>query len=87
MVTFVQNSKGLIEKLRSGLWPNKKGTGNSTPKHPDRWTGRDLLSDAREADRLEGPAIKKDLFMNLEEFYETEFRKMCWNVHVPELLL
>lgn len=81
MVTFVQNSKGLIEKLRSGLWPNKKGTGNSIPKHPNRWTGRDLLSDAREADRLEGPAIKKDLFMGLEEFYETEFRKMCWNVH------
>jgi hypothetical protein len=80
MVSFVQNSKGLVDTMRSGLWPAKDPT-KSTPKHPNRWTGHDLLVDARAADRFEGRAIEKDLFMTLEEFYETEFRKMCWNVH------
>ena len=81
MVSFVQNSKGLVDTMRSGLWPNKDPNAKSAPKHPNRWTGRNLLADVREADRFERRTIEKDLFMPLEEFYETEFRKMCWNVH------
>src|SRR5262249_44929239 len=49
IVTFVNKSKTLIDSMRSGLWPTPKGT----PRHPERWTNQNLLSDAREADLLE----------------------------------
>jgi hypothetical protein len=77
LVNFVSRSKSLIDSMRSGLWPTSRGT----PKHPDRWTNQDLLSDSREADRLERASVTSELLMSLEEFYETEFRRMCWNVH------
>jgi hypothetical protein len=30
---------------------------------------------------IAGLNIEKDLGMSLEEFYETEFRQVCWSVH------
>lgn len=46
---------------------------NGQPRHPSRWTGRDLLADAREADRAGGH--------QLERFYETRYRELCWSTH------
>jgi hypothetical protein len=46
MISFIQNQKALVERMRLNLW-NKS-------KHPDRWTNQDLLSDTRKADSLEG---------------------------------
>jgi hypothetical protein len=60
-----QRSRATIERCRAQFgW---KG-------HPDRWTGRGLLDDARAADKLENG-------FRFEEWYETRYREVCWNVH------
>ena len=64
---FAQQSKATIESRRDKYWPKR-----SRP-HPDRWTGRGLGADASEADKLEN--------LKLREFYETDYRILCWNVH------
>lgn len=63
-------------------WVEKRKDGTDKPNHPDRWTSRDLGSDAREADKVqaqwtpaEGPPIR------LERFYETRYRELCWDTH------
>jgi hypothetical protein len=71
---FVQNKKARIQKKRLALW--------NTIRHPSRWTGnRSLLADVIEADRQYGSAISADLKMTLEEYYETEYRRLNWFVH------
>jgi hypothetical protein len=65
---FVQQNQASIRTQRFSLWPSCKG------RHPSRWTGQaNLLSDIREADRLQGT--------KLEEFYETRYRQICWDIH------
>lgn len=50
--------------------------------HPERWTSRrNLLDDVREVDRLSGSEIERHLGKKLEEFYETQYRRLNWNVH------
>jgi hypothetical protein len=51
-------------------WTRNNGTG----RHADRWTDRSLADDAERADNYETG-------LDLEETYETSFRKMCWFVH------
>jgi len=81
---FVRVHRERIHALRRSHWPQRSSTPDTSaqaPRHPDRWTGQDLLSDAREADALEGRNLVSLLGIGLEEFYETEFRRICWSVH------
>jgi hypothetical protein len=70
--TFYKKKKHQVEKKRRELWPN--GT-------PMRWSGNQLLIDIQEADRLLSHAIKEELSMSLEDFHETEYRRLHWYVH------
>jgi hypothetical protein len=82
-VDFIDREEANVELMRKGLWPytgsdpkrQSKGT------HPDRWTGNSLSTDVIKADSLHGPEIKKIFGSNLEEFYETEYRRLNWSVH------
>jgi hypothetical protein len=68
MMTYATREKDRIEKLRLRWWPNENG------RHPrNRWTGRDLGTDARDADKL--------LPEGFEEFYRLRNPQLCWNVH------
>jgi len=69
LVEFVSRWEERIERKREEFWPNKEGHG----QHPMRWTGRGLPEDLQQVDRLEGT--------DLERFYETEVRRMNWQVH------
>ena len=71
-VEFFKNRKDAIKAQRTALW---KG------EHPNRWTGRSLLADVIEADRVLGEKIRKELGESLREYYETEYRRMNWYVH------
>lgn len=80
IVTFVQNQESIINEMRKVLWTDPKDP--SKGRHPERWTDRrNLLQDVQEADRLHGSIIEAYFGSNLEEFYETEYRRMNWNVH------
>lgn len=68
MMAFATREKDRIEKLRLRWWSNENG------RHPrNRWTGRDLGTDAKEADKL--------LPEGFEEFYRLRYPQLCWNVH------
>jgi hypothetical protein len=71
-IGFIANRRSKIEAQRKALW---KG------RHPNRWTARYLRDDVREADRLLGGEIRKELGHTLTEYYETEYRRMNWYVH------
>lgn len=80
IVLFVQNEEAVISDMRQKLWPDLSDPNKG--RHPERWTDRrTLLQDVQEADRLHGTVIESHLGSNLEEFYETEYRRMNWNVH------
>ncbi|HMI84652.1 MAG TPA: DUF5677 domain-containing protein [Polyangiaceae bacterium] len=68
---FIATHQATIQAERLKYW----GKAN---EHPNRWTARDLLTDAREADKL-APGLR------LEEYYETLYRYICWNVHGSSL--
>jgi hypothetical protein len=70
--TFYKKKKYQVEKKKRELWSN------STPM---RWSGNQLLVDIQEADRLLDHAIKEELNMSLEDFHETEYRRLHWYVH------
>jgi Family of unknown function (DUF5677) len=77
VVEFVAREKKEIERLRKKLgWIRKDGTA----RHPERWTNRALSDDAKRVDKL-GYAF------GFENFYETEYRKLCWHVHGSALPL
>lgn len=69
LVDFCSRWKATIEAKRKSFWPAKSGKG----RHPMRWTDQDLGTDLRRVDRLEGT--------DLERFYETEYRRMNWQIH------
>lgn len=73
-------------KIRSGICENNSGwveTGNpNKDRHPERWTNRPtLLDDIKAADDLHGSIIERHFGSNLEYFYETEYRRLNWNIH------
>jgi hypothetical protein len=49
--------------------------------HPDRWTGASLLADCGVADKLEPYSVLAALNMALEEFYESQIRRINWTLH------
>lgn len=68
---FVRRESEKIHALRLRFWPNANPP--DTGRHPDRWTGRNLLEDCKKADS-HAP-------FELERFYETTYRHMNWNIH------
>jgi hypothetical protein len=69
---FRDQHKGIIPALRAKHWNGK---------HPDRWTGNSLPVDCRTADELEPARIPAQLGMGLNEFYETQIRRINWSIH------
>jgi uncharacterized protein DUF5677 len=63
---YIQKEGPGIRVARQRLWP-------PDGRHPDRWSRRNLGDDCRGADRLEN--------QGLEDFYETQYRQMNWNIH------
>ena len=75
-IEFIEKNKNRIEKKRIELWPQYKGS------HPgNRWTGLNLLKDAKIVDGHMRDFIIDGFSMSLTEFYETEFRQINWYVH------
>jgi len=64
--SFVAGSGDAIRERRKTLWPPRG-------KHPQRWSGRNLLDDCRRADQLES--------LHLEHCYQVEYRQMNWSIH------
>ncbi|MEW6737832.1 MAG: hypothetical protein AB1489_41510 [Acidobacteriota bacterium] len=78
---FIDNNEAHLLNQRRTLWPSHVSN-SGAPKHPERWTGSgELLTDVRAADRAGGSLIKTIVGMPLEEFYESEYRRLSWNVH------
>lgn len=70
-ITFAQREAARVNAARIARgWTRSNGD----PRHPDRWTTRNLGDDAKRADGFE-PNV------NLERAYELSYRKMCWYVH------
>jgi hypothetical protein len=54
---------------RAKRWPTRKGK----VRHADRWTGRDLGTDATEAEKLAARGFV--------DFYANHYQRICWYVH------
>ncbi len=76
---FHDRNKASIEITRRATWPTGKNAIKA--RHPEHWTGRNLLEDIEEVDRLYGPQIEDELGYSLHEFYRTRFRKLNWYIH------
>jgi hypothetical protein len=72
MLDFYTQQTPLIGALHSSHGWNR---------HPDRWTGRNLLDDCVVADGLAGPMIRAEMEMTLSEFYQTQIRRLNWQIH------
>jgi hypothetical protein len=72
MVDFYEEQKPLIDKLRAS---------QGWKKHPERWTGRNLLDDCAVADGLAGQMIGSEMELSLCEFYHTQIRRLNWQIH------
>jgi len=70
LIQFIERDTKRVEALRVKYWPGKKGTGH----HPSRWTGHDLEHDARAATKLFPDG-------EFDEFYATQYSRLCWNTH------
>lgn len=73
--SFAAKEEATIVKMRNVLWPQLSGG------HPNRWTGKSLDRDVLAADNSWGDEIATEFGESLTEFYETEYRRMNWNVH------
>jgi hypothetical protein len=77
---YFNREKGLTDDMRRRLWPNKKNPAKAA--HPSRWTGNsDLSVDVKQADKLFGAEIQKQLGCGLLEYYRTRYRQMNWLIH------
>lgn len=73
IIAFADRNQGHVEALRKARgWIDSKNSDKT--RHPDRWTDRNLLSDAREAD-------KHCVTFQFEDFYELRYRELCWTAH------
>lgn len=79
MQEAITNNEPLINQQRLHLWPRKNGV----PKHPDRWTGRNLWEDIDyiTKNKLEEPTILKIIGNDLRKIYKQTYKLMCWNTH------
>jgi hypothetical protein len=74
---FYITRKPDIEEMRKKWWPDK-----DPKQHPKRWTGRkSLRKDIEEADRVCGSDIGAELGSTLSEYFQTQYRKMNWQIH------
>ena len=78
---FVAENRERILKRRAELEWTRIEKGKTKIIHPSRWTNQNLLYDIRKADSLAGNMIIRHLGVSLEEFYETEYQSLCWQVH------
>ena len=77
-VVLLQTTSLVSKRVEAVFWPGKR----QTNKHPERWTGRvNLLEDVNAADLLLGDKIRSYLGVNLEQFYEFDYRRLNWFVH------
>lgn len=67
---FLAGQQTRIEELRVRYWPDRRGRG----RHPNRWTGNDLGTDASAATQLfpEG---------EFDRYYATRYPQLCWSTH------
>ena len=79
--SFIAGHRHEIIEQREALGWVKIENGIKKTFHPDRWSNSGLLDDLRSADGYEPSLIDNHFGMPLEEFYETEYREICWNVH------
>ncbi len=70
-VEFIRTKQQHVQQVRVKHWPSKKDPAKG--RHPDRWSDANLAELATEADKLHGSELR--------EFYETEYRAICWNTH------
>lgn len=68
-VSFISRVGERVRESRRKYWLDSKGK----PRHPDRWTGGSLAQDVKIADGLAE--------LDLEWFYETEYRRLNFQVH------
>jgi hypothetical protein len=80
-LAFIKLNEDKIIEQRKAFWPSHKG------KHPPRWTGTNLDGDAPKADKLLTPEYSCELEKTLEEFYETQVRRMNLTVHGSALTI
>lgn len=86
IMEFINREEATILNMRRTLWPNHIDPRNNNARHPERWTGSgNLLEDVRAADRVGGVLIRTTVGTPLEELYETEYRRLSWNVHGSSL--
>lgn len=70
--TWCDMNRQRVQSSRDKLWGGR---------HPNRWTNNNLEKDAKGADKVAAPAIVEYLGMSLHEFYQSEYRRICWSVH------
>ena len=70
-VEYISKYKTEIEAIRLQYWPNAKDPAKGNV--PERWTQLSLPDDARAVDKLDG--------LKLQEFYQANYRRLCWHVH------
>jgi soluble cytochrome b562 len=73
MANYVRKRKHQVEKKKKELWPKLKNI--------VRWSGNNLLTDIKEADRLLEHGIRDEINMSIEQYHETEYRRLHWYVH------
>lgn len=73
LVEFIEQQGDRVDSLRRKYWLNTKGKG----RHPNRWTGGNLLEAIRRADELTP--------YGLEDFYHEEYGRMNFQVHGSSL--
>ncbi|CAN5425876.1 hypothetical protein BH10ACI1_BH10ACI1_19050 [soil metagenome] len=75
LLDFINENKAKIENNRLRVWGVKK--------HPkfNRWTNNTLNLDVKEVDELCHAEIKKFLGRSLQHHYETEYRRVNWDIH------
>jgi hypothetical protein len=80
-LAFIKLNEDKIIEQRKAFWPSLNGN------HPNRWTGTNLDDDAPKADKLLMPEYSGELEKTLEEFYETQMRRMNLSVHGSALAI
>lgn len=75
MAQFLVDFRQVVDANRQGYGWKKNGKVG----HPDRWTAQGLGADCIVADQTQ------KLFA-FEEFYESRYRELCWNVHGSGLI-
>lgn len=75
---FVEENRDRINAARLKFdWVETRPGKAPRPRHPARWTDRDLGTDAKVAQERQ-PEVTGFRF---SDYYETKYRELCWHVH------